>query len=77
MAIRKLKRAAASRLSPSNRPAAMLTPDRLIPGKRARTWAMPIASAPRKVIDSISRTFVPQRSASHRIAAPTQSMTAT
>jgi len=57
--IRKLKRAAASRVRPPKSPAEMLMPERLMPGTRANTWARPMPSEPRKVIVS-----------SHELGAP-------
>ena len=42
MPIRNAKRAAASRFRPRNRPAAMVMPERLMPGNRASAWATPM-----------------------------------
>ena len=77
VAIRKLKRAAASRVRPANSPAEIVIPARLIPGTRAIDWARPMTAARRNVIRSIPSDFRPSWSASHRIAAPTTSATAT
>ncbi len=45
MPIRKANRAAASRFRPRNRPAAMVMPLRLMPGKSASAWATPMKAA--------------------------------
>ena len=54
-AIRKLNRAALSRSRPAIRPAAMDTPDRLMPGIRARAWAMPSPNASGNVMPPMRR----------------------
>ena len=77
VAIRKLKRAAASRVRPANRPAEIVIPARLMPGTRAIDWASPKTKASGKVILSSPSTLRPTRSASHRIAAPMTRATAT
>src|SRR5438105_647184 len=43
--IKKEKRAASIRLKPHAMPAAIVEPERLTPGKRAKPWAKPITSA--------------------------------
>ena len=53
VAIRKLKRAAASRSRPANRPAEMEMPDRLIPGMSASAWAAPMPTAIGNVTSSM------------------------
>ena len=53
VAMRKLKRAAASRSRPANRPAEMEIPDRLMPGIRASAWAAPMPIAIGNVTSSM------------------------
>ena len=77
VAIRNENRAAASRSSPAKRAAEMLMPDRLMPGTSASAWAAPIPPAIGNVTSSTPLVRPPQRSASHRITAPTTSVTAT
>ena len=70
--MRKLNRAAASRSRPRNRPVAIVMPERLMPGNRARAWATPMT--PRLARHRLeARGRVPQRSASQSSAAPTAS----
>ena len=64
------KRAAASRSRPANRPAEIEMPERLMPGISASAWATPIPNATGKVTSSTPFVRGPNRSASHRIAAP-------
>src|SRR5690606_27443471 len=45
IASRKENRDAVSRVMPRNRPAVMVTPERDVPGTRARAWAMPTRTA--------------------------------
>ncbi len=45
VAMRKLNRAAASRVSPAKRPALMMIPERLMPGTSAIAWAHPMPNA--------------------------------
>ena len=45
VASRKLKRAAASRVRPSARPAVIVAPERLMPGSRASAWLKPMVRA--------------------------------
>ena len=72
VAIRKLKRAAASRSSPANRPAEIEMPERLTPGISASAWATPMPRALGNASRLRSCRREPQRSASHRIAAADQ-----
>ncbi len=77
VAMRKLNRAADSRSRPANRAAEMEIPDRLMPGMSAKAWAVPSPTASGNVTSPTRRVWGPQRSATHMIAAPTRSMTAT
>ena len=77
VAIRNEKRAAASRFSPAKRAAEMLIPDRLMPGTSASACAAPIVIATGNVTSPTPLVWPPQRSASHRMIAPTTSVTAT
>ena len=78
VAMRKLNRAADSRVSPTNRPVEIEIPERLIPGMSASAWAQPMISARREgeAVDR-PRSLAPRRSASHMIAAPMSSVIAT
>ena len=58
--MRKLNRAAASRVRPAKRPALMLIPERLIPGTRATAWAQPIPKAAPKPRPSSSFVAPPE-----------------
>jgi hypothetical protein len=77
VAMRNEKRAADSRFRPANRPAEIEIPDRLTPGISASAWAKPSPSAFGNVRSISSRRLGPQWSASHMIAAPTTSISAT
>ncbi len=71
MPIRNANRAALSRVRPRNRPAAMVTPDRLVPGNRASAWAAPMVTASPSVQPvQVPRRDAPYRSAAHSSRAP-------
>ena len=65
-----MKRAAASRRNPSNRPRLIVAPERETPGIRAEAWAHPMSTASSQVTVSSARRFVASRSAANISAAP-------
>ena len=77
VAIRKLNRAASSRVRPAKRPALMLMPDRLIPGTSAIACAQPMPKAAPKPRRPSSFVWRPSRSAVQRMPAPITRVSAT